>query len=623
MKKNDRKTSSAVYEYKIKGLTFIDGTTVHTKGLTVIIGPNNSGKSRALREIESELCSEELTQKIIKKCEWEAPDNFNELENYPIQLATRGAISELNVLDPNLCSEERISQFLLAKLHEHPKKADWAKVIGPQLVVSLKTQDRLNLVKKWSRVGYTEGMSLPLSLYNAGRSTEDVIRRQVQEAFNKDIALDFSEPGVMQIRVGDSLDQLPVDPRDASSVLSKCERLDEQGDGIRSFVGLLIAMETIKRPVWLIDEPETFLHPPQAFRAGYLIGSQLKTDKQCIVATHSAEILRGIISATTDVQVVRLDRTANETKVHLLDAARVLEVMGDPLLSSARVLDGLFYSCAIVVESEGDERLYSAAFRKYLPKLDVHAVTAGGKHSVPRIIRLYRQFGVRACGIVDIDALDDAKSFSDMLDQLQCTEKTNLLAKQKKIVEAVSQLPIDRHANDLLEILKAATTDLQKKISSGHDELSHQVQAIAPRLRRALDLTKKWKDIKQNGVATLPLDVVEEFNFIEAACQKNGLLINRHGELESLLVDCGLPYNTDKKLWISNALKLLSSLNAEEERNIKRFILKVSDSFSFHQAIRSTALSKCKIDPPEKSEENMLIQTKKSWLQRLFSSRAG
>jgi len=37
----------------------------------------------------------------------------------------------------------------------------------------------------------------------------------------------------------------------------------DQGDGVRSFVGLLLDT-MVSMPIVLIDEPEVFLHPPHA-----------------------------------------------------------------------------------------------------------------------------------------------------------------------------------------------------------------------------------------------------------------------------------------------------------------------------------------------------------------------
>lgn len=45
----------AGYSFKVNELVAVDGTTVKPKKITVFIGPNNSGKSKSLKEIRSEI----------------------------------------------------------------------------------------------------------------------------------------------------------------------------------------------------------------------------------------------------------------------------------------------------------------------------------------------------------------------------------------------------------------------------------------------------------------------------------------------------------------------------------------------------------------------------------------
>src|SRR5262245_45189662 len=168
------------------------------------------------------------------------------------------------------------------------------------------------------------------------------------------------------------------------------EKLDDQGDGIRSFVGIIVALLTLKRGLFLIDEPEAFLHPPQAFRIGSLIADQSNQSRQIILATHSADVVRGILSRTNDVAIIRFEPTGNTNHFNHLNAQRLKTIIKGPLLSSARVLDGLFYGGAVVVEADADARFYQAASVKRSRALDLHFVNADNKQTVPTIVKLYR-----------------------------------------------------------------------------------------------------------------------------------------------------------------------------------------------------------------------------------------
>ena len=62
-------------------------------------------------------------------------------------------------------------------------------------------------------------------------------------------------------------------------------RLDQQGDGMKSFMGLLLNIVASAYPVVLVDEPEAFLHPPQARLIGRMLGDEKDPGAQVLVAT--------------------------------------------------------------------------------------------------------------------------------------------------------------------------------------------------------------------------------------------------------------------------------------------------------------------------------------------------
>ena len=55
------------------------------------------------------------------------------------------------------------------------------------------------------------------------------------------------------------------------NIVSKLPKLQEQGDGMRSFASILLHTFTSDYSITLIDEPEAFLHPPQARVLGKML----------------------------------------------------------------------------------------------------------------------------------------------------------------------------------------------------------------------------------------------------------------------------------------------------------------------------------------------------------------
>lgn len=53
--------------------------------------------------------------------------------------------------------------------------------------------------------------------------------------------------------------------------IEKLPTLHSQGDGMRSYVGVLLHTSVGRESILLIDEPEAFLHPPQARQLGTML----------------------------------------------------------------------------------------------------------------------------------------------------------------------------------------------------------------------------------------------------------------------------------------------------------------------------------------------------------------
>ena len=114
---------------------------------------------------------------------------------------------------------------------------------------------------------------------------------------------------------------------------------------MRSLLGLLLPLISATHQVVLVDEPEAFLHPPQARALGSALARLAKQRQlQVIVATHDRNIVSGLLKAeNVDVSVARLSRSENTTQSHQLDANNLRAIWGDPVLRYSNALDGLFH----------------------------------------------------------------------------------------------------------------------------------------------------------------------------------------------------------------------------------------------------------------------------------------
>ena len=107
--------------------------------------------------------------------------------------------------------------------------------------------------------------------------------------------------------------------RIANRKLKKLENLHEQGDGIRSAVAILAALIVNEHSLFLIDEPEAFLHPPQARLLGNNI-VELSESKQFFLATHNIDLIRGILEKNSSrVKIIKINRDNNNNTIFKLN----------------------------------------------------------------------------------------------------------------------------------------------------------------------------------------------------------------------------------------------------------------------------------------------------------------
>ena len=137
--------------------------------------------------------------------------------------------------------------------------------------------------------------------------------------------------GTLEFKVGEDFSLISNNPQETFDQLSGYPLLDTQGDGIRSVLGMISAIVSVKKPVILLDEPEAFLHPPQALQLGEMISELVEPSQQIFIATHSADFLRGLLSSTRDAVIIHLDRIADITKANVLDSATLDQIVTDSI----------------------------------------------------------------------------------------------------------------------------------------------------------------------------------------------------------------------------------------------------------------------------------------------------
>lgn len=558
----------------VESLSFSGGQTVQfgPNDLVVIVGPNNSGKSATLREMIARLQSNEgyappghvLTAHAIRKTANEA-DVWAALRG--IGRTQPGTPANTYFRAGQGANERSVSAFLgyrstLGSLY------NW-------FVAYVDASSRLTLAQAQPSIDFgVQAFSHPMHHLHQEPHTMGKLAHWFKRAFGTEIAIDHLAGQMIPLHVGPD-----VAPREGENLLSEeyrqrlrsSPRLDVQGDGMRGFVGILMHVLLGHQSLSLVDEPEAFLHPPQARQLGRRIAEE-HIDGQVFIATHSADFLRGVLEAKgRPVRVLRLRREGTENCVSELAPDRIKEVWGDPALRYSNILDGAFHEKVVICEAEGDCRFYGAvadALRdedEHPYARDIMFAQSGGKGGIPKLARALKSLDVSVAAVVDFDVLLTPGQLWPIVEALGGVKETFEADYRvvKASIDALGKTPPEVFKNNVLAVLGG--------IHVGQDEVPRKILSD---IQKALKLSVGSARAKASGLGILAREAKPVGQRLLDALAALGLFVVPNGELESFVVE----ESEEKNAWVAavlekqgNNLKAAPELN-EARQFVSRFI---------------------------------------------------
>ncbi|WP_260338148.1 MULTISPECIES: ATP-dependent endonuclease [Streptomyces] len=501
-------------------------------GMTLFIGANNSGKSLLLRELNTQVELPGMTAGSTRWIRQALPRHSGSSEEFMAWLEERGYRTWTprgdRILKDSIA--HRWPAFTLAELAPFVKQTLWT---DDRLQVEAEVDHWDPLLPSQSRLQY---------LYE-DRDAESRFADLVHQAFGHYVCVDRYDEQI-RLRVGrphpDLRDALPGAAQEVAAAYRYLPLVSAQGDGFRSFVQILLQVMVRPAPLVIIDEPEAFLHPPQARLLGRLLAG-LQGQTQLFVATHSADFLAGVLEAEQGrpVSIVRLDRSSGTPAARVLKPDAVQGLLRTPLLRYSNLPSGLFYDRVVLCEAAGDCQFYAAAFDATKEAAAAHDNTlflhTSGKAPLGDTARRLRQCGIPTAVIADFDYLRSG------------------LARAVKSLEGVTE-----HLESDLKCLREHAAGSRSEISAGGfktemDALLKGIKASDPLPDRVLgELTKlakggdRWGDLKKSGLGGLQGDPYNAAERLLRAAADFGLFVVPCGELESWVRQ--VPRG-DKALW--------------------------------------------------------------------------
>jgi len=229
----------------------------------------------------------------------------------------------------------------------------------------LGTEDRLKAANPAPGIKLTtETINHPIHFLQKHDNLEAKFSNYFRQAFGTDLIVHRNAGSEVPLYVGEKPVLALGEDRVSNNYLTELEKQDllhEQGDGMRSFVGVLLTAFISNHSMLFIDEPEAFLHPPQAKLLGKMLAKDLPSERQLFLATHSEDFLKGLLDANVrNIKIIRIQRSGTINKVSVLNSHDIESIWNDSLLRHSNVLNGLFHTKVVICESDSDCRFYSA-----------------------------------------------------------------------------------------------------------------------------------------------------------------------------------------------------------------------------------------------------------------------
>ena len=407
----------------VKSITLKDGRVEEfpETGVTVIVGPNNAGKSLFLREIAQLVGNRGVVVRnqtlIIGDLHLSKSGTPDEVWEWLLaQGAARRSTFErgeyLVVPQAGEMSRDQIASWW--------QNDEGLMNLTSPLVGAQMAEQRLGLAHPQQVHNIRSDVPQhPLQRMFSDEALERRLSGLTTRAFGFGISLNRYVQQ-LDLRIGAPTVALtpPPAPAELLEEFDALPSIDTQGDGVRAFVGLVLHLLLANQPIMIIDEPEAFLHPPQARLLGRLLVENAPSESQLFVATHSSDMLQGVLDARNrDTKILRIERQEAGTTLHPLEPDKVRELWGDPLVRYSQLLDGIFHQATIICEGDADCRWYSAVLdtqtgdERYHDFMFTHV---GGKQRLAKGIRALATFGARVGVIADFDVLNNETIFKDV-----------------------------------------------------------------------------------------------------------------------------------------------------------------------------------------------------------------
>lgn len=532
----------------IKELTFADGQTLKLRNdsIVVFVGPNNAGKTTCLRDIYCHL-SGDSNCNLVSSIDFTKP-SIEDVKSLLNEIA-------IEKHDPLLSYEGmgfRISDY---DMGNYSKFSYYPKSIKEMLFHFLTTETRLSACFPQKSVPRKDPATGPIALLARDSSYLEKVSSAFHSAFSLEVIPNYFNGGEIPLCLGST----PVAPKDMPvpqindfmyETLSSYPLAHHQGDGMRSFLGIVLFIYANQYTSMFIDEPESFLHPPQAKLMGSLIASNETSGRQLFISTHSKELLNGMLESGPDrIQVVRITRANDVNDFALLDVDDISKITSNTLLKYSDLINSLFHERTVLCESDSDCMFYQLIWDTVRASEPTPLfLPVGGKGRFKTYVDLLSKLHIDYSVVADADILRNPTDIKGVLLQDNVVWESI-----KSDWETINQelgsdegLSVASLKAEIDEVFKQCKGPTFSKTNCG-------------KIRKLLESKSRWDEMKRHGINALSGGANKACKRIVDTLSHHNVQIVPVGELE-----CFVPsIDSHGPSWVNDVLQEYPDLNDE------------------------------------------------------------
>lgn len=506
-----------------------DRISLNPDSILVFVGLNNVGKSQAIRDIYTMVS--EPSKGVVVGSELIEKPNVDDVSTFIKQYAVLNArqskydgynfeIYDFNYRRYPSCQDPEDS------LPDGFREAYFA---------FLNTGDRLSVCNPARQIDRSAPAENLIHVLTRDENYRSKVSNAFRGAFETDVLPHYANGASIPLCLGDDIQSFEADSsfkiyEQLNRYLDQYPKAHLQGDGIKSYLGILLYLYYGQFSTLLIDEPESFLHPPQAFQMGRTLGNS--TDKQLFITTHSKELLNGLLqTSSTRLKIIRVERQGKSNKFAQIRPDDLNILNTTTFLKYSDVVDSLFHTRTVLCESDSDCKFYEAMIDRASGRHGASAsallLPVGGKSRFKDYLKILRRLSIEPTIIPDADILNDPGLLKAFLPECDGTWDD-----------------IKKEWNDLDETFKAGYRDVtcvsaKAEIDALFDECKSPV--VTPKLRgkiaAILATDSAWNAVKKYGKAAFKGNSRHSYDIIEKYLNRRNIFPVPVGELENFIPD--------------------------------------------------------------------------------------